>query len=133
MIPMIPLDNPQAHSCFKELISKRIDLDTFIEDEALELCISQSGGCIRQLLILVNRALVKGSGAKITLDRANEAVAELSERLREALSTEHFNILKSSDFKTGDSQVREMLYRLVLLKYNGPESIKLNPVLEGIV
>lgn len=133
VIPMIPTKNKEARERLKSIITKRLDKETFLEDDAFDFLIEKSGGCIRQLLILVNRAIVIGTGSKINKENAELAVTDLGNRMREGLKTEHIEILKEKDVNTGDPFVRELLYGLVLLKYNGPGSIKLNPVLEGIV
>ena len=137
VIPMIPTASEPARQLLKDIITKRIDKDSFLEDDAFNLLIEKSGGCIRQLLILVNRAIVIGTGNKINMENAQLAAADLGQRMQEGLTSEHVDIINSLkeglEVNTGSPLVRELLYGLVLLRYNGPRSIKLNPVLEGIV
>ena len=133
VIPMIPLEKEVAVEKLKEIITKRIDQSTFLEDDAFGFLIDKSGGCIRQLLILINRALVIGSGKKIDLHNAQLAAKDLGNRMSEGIRTEHIQLIQSEKFNTGDDLVRELLYGLVLLKYNGADSIRLNPVLDGLL
>ncbi|MEL7147028.1 MAG: hypothetical protein AAFO69_11715 [Bacteroidota bacterium] len=133
VIPMIPLGDPAAVGKLKEIITKRIDQSTFLEEGAFGFLIEKSGGCIRQLLILINRAIVIGFGEKIDMANAQVAVKDMGNRMSEGIRTEHIELIKSNKFNTGDNLVRELLYGLVLLKYNGADSIRLNPVLNGLL
>ncbi|HAA22075.1 MAG TPA: hypothetical protein DCP28_26165 [Cytophagales bacterium] len=132
VVPMVPLNKPEAEVAFRTLLAKRIRLEQFIEEEALHYLIQKSGGCTRQLLSLVSQGIGIGLGAPITLDTAKKAALRLQEDMRNLLSAEHIQLLKKGNFYTGDAAVKELLYSLVLLRYNGPDSIRINPLLEGL-
>jgi hypothetical protein len=133
VVPMIKLENPNAKIKLKQIIEKRIDCQIFIEDDALDFIVEKSGGCVRQLLIIVNKSLRKSKGNKITLEYSKNAVHEMGNELRETLNMKHLRTLKVGDFEPAEPETSEMLYSLVLLKYNGHESIKINPLLEGFI
>jgi hypothetical protein len=129
-VPMIKLDKyPNAVSKMKEIVANRIDLSMFIEDNALEECIRHSGGCIRQLFMVVHTALKKSLGSKIEMEHVARAVKELGQDLWEYLGTAHLEVIKADNFRPADKPVGELLYMLILLKYNGV--IDVNPLLKA--
>ncbi len=131
IIPMVKLDKPNAVACLKEIIRRRVDETTFFDDGVLDLCVRYSGGCVRQLLQIVNAVIRKTRGQKASLAEAGIAIQELGRRMYELLDNEHLTILKSGVYQTGEAKVREMLFQLVLLKYNG--HLMPNPLLDSFV
>ena len=129
-VPMIRLENNEvAGQCMKAIIAKRIDVNIFIDEDALSSCIFFSGGCIRQLFQVVHESLKKSLGAKITLAHVQKAVKELGRRLWEFLDKEHLKVLKEADYRPAEPKVSELLYILILLKYNGKSGV--NPLLKA--
>lgn len=59
-----------------------------------------------------------------------EVVDEIGNTMRESIDKSYVEILKNGDFEPAEAKVKEMLYGLLLLKYNGKSSIKINPILE---
>ena len=94
-LPMIPITE-QSMPLLKQIITKRIDAQTFIEDESLEFCILKSGGCIRQLVNIVNKSLTISLGKKITKEIARNSVEYLGRAMIELLDSDHYDILKDS-------------------------------------
>ena len=127
-LPMIPITD-QSLPLLKQIITKRIDAQIFIEDEALEFCILKSGGCIRQLLNIVNKSLTISLGTKITKEIAQKSVEELGRAMIELLDSAHYNILKKKEYERSDQKVLELLFSLAILKYNGER--KINPLITG--
>lgn len=132
IVPMIKLEKDRAHHCFREVIRRRLDEDTFFEPGVLDECVRVSGGCTRQLLIIVNTVIRRALGNRASLAVAQKAIEELGRRMYELLDTEHLTALRKgrvngNDWQVGDEKVREMLRQLVLLKYNG--TMKPNPLL----
>ena len=128
-VPMIKLAKyPDAAARMKEIIGNRIHLPTFIEEEALHTCIHFSGGCIRQLFQVVHTSLKKSLGSKIKPEHVTRALKELGQDLWEYLDTEHMALLKAGNYRPADKLVGELLYMLILLKYNG--NIEINPLLK---
>ncbi len=129
-VPMIKLaNNPQAHECFQKVIQKRIDEDTFFEPGVLDRCVVASGGCMRQLLVVVNKVLQKTRGNRASLAQAETAIAEEGRRMYEFLDGDHLKLLESpTQWQLGGRKVRELMFQLVLLKYNG--HLKINPLLK---
>jgi len=127
-IPMVKLSTSGAENCLKEIVRKRIDESTFFEAGVLDECVLFSGGCVRQLLQIVNAVIRRTRGQKADMGAANHAMHELGRRMFELLDNEHLAILEKGHYQTGEAKVRELLFQLVLLKYNG--TVKINPLLE---
>lgn len=129
-LPMIRI-NESSSEIFSQIVSKRLAADLFFEKKALDYCVRKSGGCPRQLLRIVNLCLQDRADDLIDLANAKEVCDELGHQLRDLLRSEHLKVLESGDFKRSDPPVLEMLYQLILIKYNGHREI--NPLLEGLV
>lgn len=128
-VPMIKLErNSCAPELMKQIIRKRIDTSIFIEDNALDLCIAYSGGCIRQLFQVVHTSLKRSLGKKIQETHVRSGIEELGKLLWEYLDNDHLEVLKQEDYRPAEKKVGELLYILILLKYNG--KTKINPLLQ---
>lgn len=128
-VPMIKIGkDSRAVELMREIIAKRMDLSLFIEDDALNTCITYSGGCIRQLFQIVHTSLKKSLGDKIQQQHVEIAIKQLGMYLWEYLDNEHLKVLKDGEFRPAEKKVDELLYILILLKYNG--ITKINPLLE---
>ena len=127
-LPMIRLTD-ESKLLLKEVISKRIKLD-FWDKDALEHLIDYSGGCIRQLLRLVNSAILETFGQKINLSVAKQAIQKEGADRWRTLTTNHQEILRQQNFQSSDTEVLELLFSLAIFEYNGnnPER-KINPVI----
>ncbi|MCP4351903.1 MAG: hypothetical protein GY795_41095 [Desulfobacterales bacterium] len=112
----------------EQIITKRIDADTFLEKDALRLCVEKSGGCIRQLLRIVNKALTISLGKMITRKIAEKSVHQLGRAMADQLDSEHVQIIKEKKYDTADPKVLELMFSLAVLKYNGER--KINPLIE---
>lgn len=130
LLPMVKLTE-ESRLMLKQIISKRIDVDRFIEDDALSLCVNKSGGCIRQLIRIVNRAMIIALGGKIKIEIAEKSIHALGEEMKNLLKSEHIDILKQKKFNTADAPVLDLLFSLAVLKYNGVRGI--NPLLEELI
>jgi len=129
-VPMLQLGDKHSRTAesMKAIIEKRIDTSLFIEDDALNDCIYYSGGCIRQLFQVVHTSMKIALGKKIEGTHVKLAVKELGKYLWEYLDNEHLKVLKETDYRPAEKKVSELLYILILLKYNG--TIKINPLLQ---
>lgn len=129
-VPMIKVNgNSHAVELMTKIVAKRIDLSVFIENDALHTCIEYSGGCIRQLFQVIHTSLKKSLGDKIEQKHVEIAVKELGKYLWEYLDNEHLKVLKEENYRPAEKKVGELLYMLILLKYNG--KIKVNPLLQA--
>ena len=126
-LPMI-LITDNSMPLLGQIITKRIDAEMFIEKESLDFCIQKSGGCIRQLLRIVNKALIISRGTKITKETAEKSVSDLGRSMIELFDSEHLSILKQKQYYTADSKVLDLLFSLAVLKYNGAREI--NPLIQ---
>ena len=127
-LPMIAVEKAVNKDKLAEIITKRVQVDLFFEDDVLDYCVVMSGGCPRQLLRIINGCLVAKGKERINLVLATKTCKELGQQMRELLRSEHLEVLRSGQFKTADPVVKEMLYQLVLLKYNGTRRI--NPLID---
>jgi len=127
-LPMIPITN-ESMPLLKRIITKRIDADTFIDDESLDFCIQKSGGCIRQLLRIVNKSLIISRGMKITKQIAEKSANDLGRAMIEQFDSEHLSIMKQKQYHTADIKVLDLLFSLAVLKYNGDREI--NPLIKN--
>lgn len=99
ILPMIHLPSlPGSEDRMKQIITKRIAESHFFEKGVLEYFVQLSGGCIRQLLRIVNRAILYTRGEKISQTDAEQVADILS---REMMQTLAGSILKFSKRKTG--------------------------------
>ena len=115
-----------------EIVTRRIDAETFFGEGVLNYFVEMSGGCPRQLLRITNRALVISLGKKIEMENARKSTHELGQQMLELLDSEHLEILRNDSFHEGaDPKTLDLLFSLAVLKYNGDRL--LNPLLESLV
>ena len=127
LLPMIKVDD-KSIPYLEKIITLRIAEDVFFEDKVLDYIAHYSGGCIRQLIQIVHKCIMVSLGAKITMEKAEKAVKELGQEMRDRLKTEHLKIIEDKDYQKADTAVTDMLFSLALLKYNGTRDI--NPLLK---
>ena len=137
IIPMIKLTGPDspANRLFKKVIERRIQTDLFFEPGVLDECVKYSGGCIRQLLRIVNAVMSKALGKRAPLAIAQAAIRAEGNSLNQVITSKHIEVLRQglATLRPSDPEVREMLKQLVLLKYSDDLPLELNPLLDGIV
>lgn len=129
-IPMVKMEQAGAKDALRTVIDTRLHHDTFFAKGVLDHFVEYSGGCVRQLLQLVNQGLMRARGGQISMEHAIGAVDELGQRMYEQLNLEHLEVLRRNDpdsWPPGEVAVRALLFNLSLLKYNGKSGI--NPLL----
>jgi hypothetical protein len=67
-------------------------------------------------------------GTKINSEHVDKALKELGQDLWEYLDSEHLKVIKAGDYRPADKPIGELMYMLILLKYNG--NIEVNPLLK---
>lgn len=129
-VPMVTIKDSNK-ATLAQIITKRVDGDSFFEKDALDYFVKMSGGSLRQLLRLANQALLFSRGRKVDMARAEKTVKNAGEMLYHALSPEQKEILKSDKWIDNWShpEVSIMLYAMALLKYNGKAEI--NPLIQS--
>ena len=127
LLPMLQV-TPQSTPFLAEMITRRLDASRFFEPAVLPYCVSQSGGCPRQLLRIVHRSIIIALGKTITPEIAHKASQELGQQMSDTLDTEHWEVLETQTFDTASLKVRDLLFALVVLKYNGTRSV--NPLIQ---
>lgn len=129
-VPMVTVKDSNKDELSK-IIAKRIDVDSFLDTDALDYLVKMSGGSLRQLLRLANQSLLFSRGKKIDLERAKKTVTTEGEKLYHALSPEQKEIMKNNTWKDNWSHpdVSLMLYAMALLKYNG--NAEVNPLIQS--
>lgn len=130
VLPMVRTEK-DGGGRFAEIIGRRIDKKAFFEKGVLHYCVGKSGGCPRQLLLIVNACIVSAQGGVISSAIAERSVERLGRRLFDSLDSEHVAILRDIPDETGEPKVRDLLLSLALLKYNGEK--RLNPLLEEFI
>jgi len=101
-LPMLRV-NDRSIPFLKEMITRRIHEDLF-EENVLDQFVQFSGGCPRQLLKLVNGALVNSLGKEIDKDIAEETLTEQANERWKGLTSKHKEILESGDFESADKE-----------------------------
>jgi hypothetical protein len=129
-VPMVTVKDSNKDELSK-IITKRVDVDSFLDTDALDYLVKMSGGSLRQLLRLANQSLLFSRGKKIDLERAKKTVTAEGEKLYHALSPEQKEIMKNNTWKDNWSHpdVSLMLYAMALLKYNG--NAEVNPLIQS--
>ena len=129
-VPMITV-NDSNKDVLAQIVTKRIDANSFFEPEALAYLVEMSGGSIRQLLRLANQTLLFSRGKKVGLKHATNTVKKEGEKLYHALSPDQKELLKNKKWVDNWSHpdASMMLYAMALLKYNG--NAKINPLIQS--
>ncbi|MCD6011460.1 MAG: hypothetical protein K0Q79_1322 [Flavipsychrobacter sp.] len=130
-LPLIPI-NLATSSLFSQIITRRIDHDTFFEEGVLDYCVQQSGGSPRQLIRIVEMALANSEPDSFRINRANseKACKKLGLDLLRRLTSVHVDILKSRDYNRADPVILDLLFSLALMEYNGEQNNRQpNPLL----
>lgn len=130
VLPMFKITDDNAH-LFKDIISKRVDLEAFFAAEALDIIVHYSGGCPRQLLKIASTALRKALAKKVEKQNAEAAIHLLGQEMFERLEKAHVEIIQQQAFEHADEDIKELLFSLAVLKYNGKR--KTNPLLNEFI
>ena len=126
-----PLEfNQKSLEAVAKIIEKRVDVDVVFgsRHELMEL-VKASGGHIRQLMQLMQRACLTASGRehdKILADDVEYAIKQLQFSLERSLSnkkyfTELAYIALNKDFSDEEDVKVQMLYSTAVLEYNGSD------------
>jgi|GEM_PF-666270 len=128
-LPMIYLDSEEKKKNMSQIICKRIEADLFFETPALDYLVEMSGGCLRQLLRLANQVIFRTRGKKASLAAVQNTLGIEARRMYEQLNANQKDILRNKTWgeNWAHNDESEMLFALVLLKYNGHAEI--NPIL----
>ena len=141
-LPMLPVfqartRRPNAHVVerVRESVYKRVPKELFEDgDAAADEFIVSSGGCWRDLLRLLQDALLSAE-SKITaadLKQARQKVAQTYQKLLRG--PEDLKILAEAHLKhtvLSDDKTRYLLHHLCLLGYNGDGWYDIHPLLDG--
>ena len=107
-LPMVRV-NDESMPLLMEIITRRVDVALF-EKGVLATLVEQSGGCPRQLLRIVNKAVIESKGKTITSEIVQSTLRKLGvERLR-SLTRNHRDLLLSGNFYTADSDADYSTY-----------------------
>jgi len=129
-VPMVTV-TVENEDILAQIVTKRVDADSFFHMDALSYLVEMSGGSVRQLLRLANQSLLFSRGKKVDINRAKKTVASEGEKLYHALSPDQKKILRENTWIDNWSHpdVSVMLYAMALLKYNG--KARVNPIIES--
>ncbi len=126
ILPMVPVDK-KSIPLLADIIAKRIDTSLFFAAGVLNFCVEKSGGCPRQLLRIVNRAIIQRRGERIKQGDVNKACLYLGQDMWDKLDSDHRKILENKAYQAADAKILDLLFSLAVLKYNGRREI--NPLL----
>ncbi len=136
LVPVVKI-NDESIKELKKIITVRMNEDQFFDKGVLDFFVEKSGGVVREITKIVNAAIMYSYGEKITMEIAKNTVEILGKKMDERLSTKQYDFLKK--FKDGeikririaDKETGELIYSLVLLKYNG--TVKIHPLLYDFI
>ncbi|MDM8514607.1 hypothetical protein QUF76_00275 [Desulfobacterales bacterium HSG16] len=128
-LPVVPV-TPKTVSLLAQVVDNRIDADSFLEKDALDYCIEKSGGCVGQLMQIVNRALVISLGQKITKETAVKSADELGREILELLDAEHLKLLAERKFDIMNAEKFDLFTYLAVIEVDGKR--KINPLIEDM-
>lgn len=127
-LPMLRA-NERTTALLSDIVHRRADANLF-DDDVLPYLASFSGGSPRQMLTLVHQSIVVSLGSKVTKKDAEKAVNKFGIELFRVLTRIHQDIIKKEDYLNADSDTLDLMFKGVLLEYNGDNLERyLNPVL----
>ncbi len=129
----------------KDVILRRLNrlgltLEDVFEDGGVEILIDASGGLIRDLIHLVNNAVLEilmSGHSSISQDTARAAVSKLRKEFEITLTTQRVNELRHvrehGETSSAEKHVRELLHGGYVLPYtNGGAWFEPHPILRGL-
>jgi hypothetical protein len=130
LLPMINLKkNTNSIQIMREIITIRLNENTFFDEDVLDYFVKLSGGCVRQLLRIVNQGLLFTLGKKITMIDAQRIKEKLALEILETLTTEYQEVLNVRQWNNpADPKIATLIFNLVLMKYNG--HLEINPLIQ---
>lgn len=140
LLPMMPVfekrtRNPDQKvlARIREAIYKRVPEALFAQAALVDQIILASGGCWRDLLRLLEAALLKAE-ARIGLDDVKAALQQVGQAYQRLLrSNDDLAVLAEAHLKhtvLSDEKTRYLLHHLCLLSYNGEGWYDIHPLLE---
>ncbi len=135
LLPVVNVNNDNSKEKFKEIVARRIKINNFFEENVIDYFVKKSGGIVRQLLKLINFALLYKDKDKLGVNESKEIIEEYGRRMYERLSKEDLYLLK--EIKKGEKVIPgeerhgKLIFGLFILKHNGHYEI--NPVLEHLL
>jgi len=137
-LPMVPVfrrqDNqPNAANVqlLVEAVNRRVDRNLFESEDVIQQLVLLSGGCPRDLLRLLHRALLNATDT-VTMQHAERAIAVVRDEYARPLKKNQFEILADVHLKKSidpDEVGKMMLFRRQVLEYNGERWVDAHPLL----
>jgi len=122
--------NPESLEAMAKIVEERVEVKAIFEERKdLITLVEASGGHIRQLMQLMQRACLTASGrdhAKIQIEDVEYAIKQLQFSLERAISnkkyfTELAYVAKNKEFSDQEDIKVQMLYSTAVLEYNGSD------------
>ena len=141
ILPMIAVrhrdgsPNEEGIGCLMTALSKRLDVESIFESEELaRRLILMSGGCIRDLMYLIQEACLVAS------ERIDEEAVERSIRwvradLSRGIQAHYYPLLAGISITKsvpGDEDHRKILFHRYALEYEGERWADVHPLIEGL-
>ena len=140
-LPMLPVFvsnsrelNPDVVARIREAVYRRVPKELFTDDEQVTELIRASGGCWRDLLRLLQEALLTAN-AGIGPAEVKAAVQQVSQTYRRLIrSREDLLALAKVHLEhtaLSDEETRYLLHHLCILSYNGEGWYDIHPLLDN--
>ncbi len=143
---------PEGVDTIRRIVGRRVDL-SLIEEEALDLMIAKSGGCLRDLFDVLQRAALftlRQKGAQIDKEAVQEGLKELRSRYERSISERREGntvIVSVQDYYArlaeisrsptkqpdNDLALMDLLHSLAVLEYNGERWCDVHPIVMDIL
>ncbi len=130
LMPMVDLSIEGAPAKLAEVVTRRVDADTFFGDNTLPELSALSGGSPRELLKIVNSCFQQSRGKRITPAILERVKNLLGRKMLDRMTSEHKQALRAYKMKEmtlADPPFRDMLTQLFVIKSNG--SLHVHPLL----
>lgn len=121
-----------------EALRRRIDLETLIpEEEAQNRLVSASGGAIRELLELTQKATLEADGKFITLDDVNRMLGRRKSWLRSRINANGWwdavESLAENKQLGADEKQSEVVFQRLAYQYNGDMWYDVQPLVGDLL
>jgi len=142
VLPMVKIADrnrePDLAGCrlMRQVLEKRLDVNTLTESGTVERLIELSGGDPRQLMNLIRSAMDMIDEAPITLGAVEKAFHRIQNDYGRSIPNDHWSLLAEVDQShavKNDAAHQSMLYNLSVLEYqNGDRWCAINPAVREL-
>ncbi len=122
----------RGYDLFREVLSRRMDLGRFFEDEALRRLIAATGGSVRELIYYARAATLEAEGGKVTTAEVENVLRRERQRNRDFIAAnDYFPALAELGAVRGvtkNPKCLDLLYHRLAYRYNGEGWYDVHPL-----